>query len=381
MKQAVSRPHDPLRSRRTFVRDMTLGAAFIAGGAAGSLAAELAEATQGGERRLGVALMGLGLYARGQLGPGLRQTKLCRLAGVVTGSRDKGVRWSRQYGFPESHIWNYDSVHELAGNPDIDIVYVVTPNSLHAEHAIKVAQAGKHVICEKPMASSVADCEAMIAACAKANVKLSIGYRLQFDPYHIELDRLARERDFGLLNRMSGEHSWTVTERAWRIEKALSGGGPLMDVGIYVIQAACRGARAQPVAVTATELPKTNPRLFNEVEEAIEWTMEFPGGVTCQGLASYANNGNFFKAEGPQGWIKLEPAFGYGGLEATTSRGPLRYHPVPQQSLQMDDFASCILTGRESPVPGSMGRDHMAIIEAIYRSAAEGGRRVEVQHG
>src|ERR1700685_2900005 len=123
MKPAVRSPHDPLRSRRTFVRDMTLGAAFIAGGAAGSLAAELAEATQGGERRLGVALMGLGLYARGQLGPGLRQTKLCRLAGVVTGSRDKGVRWSRQYGFPESHIWNYDSVHELAGNPDIDIVY------------------------------------------------------------------------------------------------------------------------------------------------------------------------------------------------------------------------------------------------------------------
>jgi glucose-fructose oxidoreductase len=360
---------------------MTLGAAFIGSGAAGSLAAELAEATRGGERQLGVALMGLGLYARGQLGPGLRQTKLCRLAGVVTGSRDKGAQWSRQYGFPEAHIWNYDRVHELAGNPDIDIVYVVTPNSLHAEHAIKVAQAGKHVICEKPMASSVADCEAMIAACAKANVKLSIGYRLQFDPYHIELDRLAREKDFGRLNRMSGEHSWTVMERAWRIEKALSGGGPLMDVGIYVIQAACRGAMAQPVAVTARELPKTNPRLFNEVEETIEWTMEFPGGVTCEGLSSYANNGNFFKAEGPQGWIKLEPAFGYGGLEATTSRGPLRYPPVHQQSLQMDDFASCILTGRDSPVAGSMGRDHMAIIEAIYRSAAEGGRRVEVQRG
>jgi glucose-fructose oxidoreductase len=357
---------------------MTLGAAFLGSGAAAGLAAEIGEATKGGERKLGVALMGLGLYSRGQLGPGLLKTKLCRFAGVVTGSREKGAKWSRQYGFPESNIWNYDTVHEIAGNPDIDIVYVVTPNTLHAEHAVKVAEAGKHVICEKPMASSVADCSAMIAACEKANVKISIGYRLQFDPHHIELDRLAREKDFGLLNRMSGEHSWAVTQRAWRIEKSLSGGGPLMDVGIYVIQAACRGAMGQPVAVTARELPKTNPTLFNEVEETMEWTMEFPGGVTCEASSSYARNGNRFRAEGAKGWIQFQPAFGYSGLEVTTSRGPLRYPPVPQQSIQMDDFASCILTGRQSPVPGTMGRDHMAIIEAIYRSAADGGRRVEV---
>jgi glucose-fructose oxidoreductase len=358
---------------------MTLGAAFIGSGAAGSLAAEIGEATKGGERKLGVALMGLGLYSRGQLGPGLLKTKLCRFAGVVTGSREKGAEWSRQYGFPEKNVWSYDSIHEIAGNPDIDIVYVVTPNGLHAEHAIEVAGAGKHVICEKPMASSVADCDAMIAACAKANVKLSIGYRLQFDPHHIELDRLAREKDFGLLNRMSGEDSWTFTKRAWRIEKALSGGGPLMDVGIYVIQAACRGAMAQPVAVTARELPKTNPSLFNEVEEAIEWTMEFPGGVACEASSSYARNGNRFRAEGANGWIRLEPAYGYGGLEVVTSRGRFDCPAVAQQSLQMDDFASCILTGRQTPVPGSMGRDHMAVIEAIYRSAAEGGRRVEVR--
>jgi glucose-fructose oxidoreductase len=132
------------------------------------------------------------------------------------------------------------------------------------------------------------------------------------------------------------------------------------------------------VAVTARELPKTNPTLFNEVEETMEWTMEFPGGVTCEASSSYARNGNRFRAEGAKGWIQFQPAFGYSGLEVTTSRGPLRYPPVPQQSIQMDDFASCILTGRQSPVPGTMGRDHMAIIEAIYRSAADGGRRVEV---
>jgi glucose-fructose oxidoreductase len=378
MKAPLRASHEPVHSRRTFVRNMTLGAAYLGSGVAAGLAAEVAEATKGGEKKPGVALMGLGLYSRGELGPALLKTKVCRFAGVVTGSREKGEAWSSQYGFPAKNIWSYDTVHEIAGNPDIDIVYVVTPNGLHPEHVIKVAQAGKHVICEKPMANTAADCDAMISACRKADVRLSIGYRLHFDPYHIELDRLAREKDFGTLTQLSGEHSWTFGKRAWRIEKTLSGGGPMMDVGIYVVQASCRAALGQPVAVTARELPKTNPELFNEVEEAIEWTMEFPGGVTCQGSSSYARNNNFFRAEGSRGWIRLDPAYAYRGIQVQTSRGPLSYPEVPQQALQMDDFASCILTGREPPVSGSLGRDHMAIIDAVYKSAAEGGRRVEV---
>ena len=364
-------------SRRRFLRDMTLGAAALGAGAR-DLAAQIAEITKGGERRPGVALMGLGLYARGELGPALTRTKLCRFAGVVTGSPEKGRAWSRKYGFPEANVWSYDEIGRLAGNPDVDIVYVVTPNGLHAEHTVRLAEAGKHVICEKPMANTAADAEAMLRACRKANVKLSIGYRLHYDPYHIELDRLARDRDFGTLARLSGEYSWNFTQRAWRIEKKLSGGGPLMDVGIYVIQAACRAARAQPVAVTARELPKTNPTLFNEVEESIEWTMEFPGGVTCKGASSYAHGADFFHAEGDQGWIRLGPAYGYRGIRAQTSRGPLSYPEVPQQALHMDDFAAGVLAGRESPVPGEMGRDHMRIIDAIYDSAAHGGRRTPV---
>jgi glucose-fructose oxidoreductase len=367
-----------VQSRRTFVRNVTLGAALLGVGATGGLAAELDETFKGGERKLGVALMGLGLYSRGELGPALLKTERCRFAGVVTGSHAKGVAWSQQYGFPEKNIWNYSTIDEIAGNADVDIVYVVTPNGLHAEHVIKVAQAGKHVICEKPMANSVAECDAMMAACSKADVKLSIGYRLHFDPHHIELDRLAREKDFGTLTHLSGEDSWTFSKRAWRIEKSLSGGGPMMDVGIYVIQAACRAAMAQPISVTARELPKTNPELFNEVEETMEWTMEFPGGVTCVASSSYARNFDRFRAEGSKGWINIEPAYGYRGLEVNTSRGRLDFPQVAQQALQMDDFASCVLTDRPSPIPGSMGRDHMAIIEAIYRSAAGGGNRTLV---
>ena len=126
-------------------------------------------------RQLGVALVGLGGYSTGQLGPALLETKFCRLAGVVTGSRKKGEKWAREHGFPASSIYSYDTMDRLADNPAIDIVYVVTPNALHAEHTIRAAKAGKHVICEKPMAVSVAECDAMLAACREAKVKLSIG--------------------------------------------------------------------------------------------------------------------------------------------------------------------------------------------------------------
>jgi glucose-fructose oxidoreductase len=343
-----------------------------------SALAELAEATKGGERRPGIVLMGLGLYSRGELGPALRKTKVCRLAGVITGSREKGLEWSRDHGFPEKNVWSYETMHQIADNPDVDIVFVVTPNGLHAEHTIAAARAGKHVICEKPMANTAAECDAMLEACAKANVRLSIGYRLHYDPYHIELDRLARDKDFGTLDRLSGEHSWVFQTRAWRIEKSLSGGGPLMDVGIYVIQAACRAAMALPVAITARELPKTKPELFNQVEETIEWTMEFPNRVTCTAASSYARNKAIFRADGDRGWIGMDMAYAYRGITAATSRGPLVYPETPQQALEMDDFASCILTGRVPPVGGAMGRDHMAIIDAIYKSAAEGGRRISL---
>jgi glucose-fructose oxidoreductase len=366
-------------SRRKFIHNVTLGAAYLGTGAASQFAAEVAELTKGGERKPGIAIMGLGLYATGEIGPAFKHTRFCRMAGVITGSRDKGEKWSRDHGFPGKNIWSYDTMHQIADSKDVDIVYVVTPNGLHAEHVIAMAEAGKHVICEKPMASTVAECDAMLAACRKANVKLSIGYRLHYEPKHMELDRLARDKDFGTLDTLSGEHSWIFRERAWRIEKSLSGGGPLMDVGIYVIQAACRAALSQPIAITARELPKTNPTLFNSVEETIEWTMEFPGDVTCKASSSYARAAAFFRAEGDKGWILLDPAYGFRGIKLSTSQGSPNYPEVPQQALQMDHFAAEALTGRESPVSGQMGRDHMVIVESIYQSAADGGRRVEIK--
>jgi glucose-fructose oxidoreductase len=332
-------------------------------------------------KKLGVALVGLGNYSRGQLGPALKETQYCQLAGVVTGDLAKGAKWAKEYGFPAASVYGYDTMARLADNPAIDIVYVVTPNGLHAEHCIAAAKAGKHIICEKPMANTVAECDAIIAACRAAGVQLSIGYRLFFDPYHQELIRLAKEQDFGPLLQTEGDFSFVMGRHQWRATKKLAGGGPLMDLGVYLIQAGCMVAGGvAPLAVTAQFGPKTRPDLFADVEETIAWTMEFASGQISKAVTSYAHNRNQFRAEGTKGWIEFkQSAFMYNGLEVETSRGPLQYGRTNQQALQMDGFAQCLLTGRPTPVPGEMGRRDMTVVEAIYASAAAGGKRVAVK--
>jgi glucose-fructose oxidoreductase len=361
-------------SRRDFLRHSTVGTAALLTLGSRSLGAESAG------RKLGVALVGLGQYSTGQLGPALRETQHCRLAGVVTGSPAKGAQWARDYGFPEKNVYGYDTMSRIADNPDIEIVYVVTPPGLHAEHAIAAAKTGKHVICEKPMANTVAECDAIIAACKTAKVRLSIGYRLHFDPYHEELRRLVRTGEFGPFMKMNGGFAFRMGQLQWRAEKKLAGGGPLMDLGVYVIQEACMAGGAAPIAATARELPKKRPEFFRDVEETLEWTLEFANGARSDGFTSYNDGRNDFRAEAAGGWFEVKPAFSYRGLGGATSKGPLNFNPpINQQARQMDDFAQCILTGRATPVPGEMGRRDMCIVTAIYESAATGGKRVEIK--
>ncbi len=368
----------PTVSRREFVRHAALAGAALAL----PRLSRAADAPPPG-RKLGIALAGLGGYATGQLLPALQQTQNCKLVGVVT--RDpagKGKRWAQGAGagFPEKNIYTLETMHQMADNPDIDIVYVVTPNGLHAEYAILAAMAGKHVISEKPMACTVAECDAMIRACESMKRTLSIGYRLHYDPYNLKLMSLGQDPDFGPFTSMHGDDSWFMGNEQWRMQHKLSGGGPLMDVGIYVVHGAIMAAHAYPIAITAIERPKARPDFFKTVEEGIEWTMEFPGGVTAKCTSSYNENFNRFHAEGPKGWVDMPSAFGYNGLQMNTSKGPVIFPTVNQQALHMDAIARAILDGAPSPVPGDIGRHDMVIIEAIYKSAQLGGKRVELDY-
>lgn len=327
-------------------------------------------------RKLGVALVGLGQYATEELAPALKETRYCELRGIVTGSPEKIPEWKNKYGIPDQNVYDYDHLEDLASNDDIDIVYIVLPNSQHANYTVRAASVGKHVICEKPMAISVEECDEMIRVCRENKVKLGIGYRLHSDPYHQFMMELGQGR-FGDLKRVEGEHSMLLQDPdAWRLQKKFAGGGPLMDVGIYVVQTACYTAGSNPIAVKNASFGKpTMPEIYNSVEESISWTLEFPGGVTAHGSCSYSKKGDWLKGETAAGRWKLEPAYAYKGLQGSTHEGPIELPEVNQQARQMDEFALAVLEGKQPRVPGEMGRRDLIILMAIYK-AAETGRPV-----
>ncbi len=229
------------------------------------------------KNKLGVALVGLGGYASGQLAPALQQTEHCYLAGIVTGTATKAETWKKQYNIPDKNIYSYQNFDSIKNNPDIDIVYVVLPNSMHAEYSIRAAEAGKHVICEKPMAISVQECDQMIAACKNAGKLLSIGYRLHFDPYHLEMSKRIKDNSYGTLNNLTAGFGFNAQKGSWRLDKKMAGGGPLMDLGIYCLQAACYTTGLEPIAVTAQASPISDKEKFVDIEETLTWQMEMPG--------------------------------------------------------------------------------------------------------
>lgn len=355
-------------SRRNFLRQLTVGAGAITLGSTLS-SFELLLPT----KKLGVALVGLGGYAGGQLSPALQQTKNCYLAGLVTGTPEKAKTWSAKYNIPQKNIYNYENFDSIAQNPDIDIVYVVLPVAMHKEFTIRAAKAGKHVICEKPMALNAADCREMIAACKQANRMLSIGYRLHFEPHNMEVMRLGQKAILGKVTQLETANgfTWGSDPKAWRLKKALSGGGALMDMGIYAIQGARYTLGQEPVAVKATQ-EKTRPELFKDVDETVFWELEFPGNFIAKGKSSYNHNWGSLKAKTTNGFFELEPAYGYGGIDGKTSNGPMQFPQINQQAAQMDDFASCINLNKPTRVPGEEGLNDMKVIDAIYRSLDSG---------
>ena len=328
------------------------------------------------KKKFGIVLVGLGNYATHQLAPALQETSNCYLSGIVTGTPEKAERWKRQYNIPDQNIYNYENFDKIADNKSIDVVYVVLPNSMHHEFVLRSAKAGKHVICEKPMAVSVKECEEMIAACKNAGVRLFIGYRLHSDPFHKAAMKF-RTEDVGAIKMVESEFGFKIGDPTqWRLKKALAGGGALVDLGIYAIQAARYSIGEEPVAVTAQEY-KTNPVKFKEVDETITWQMEFPSGAASSSISSYASPFNRLYISAERGWFKLNPAYSYSYLKGSTNKGELNLPNINQQAAQMDDFSKCIIDGTESNADGYEGLKDIKVIEAIYKSI-ETGTRVKV---
>ncbi|RYZ30887.1 MAG: Gfo/Idh/MocA family oxidoreductase [Chitinophagaceae bacterium] len=328
--------------------------------------------------RLGVALVGLGKYAEGQLAPALQQTSHCYLAGIVSGTPEKLEQWKSKYKLADNACYTYQDLDLIKDNSDIDIVYVVLPNALHAEYVVKAAQAGKHVLCEKPMAVTVEECDRMLKACKEAGKMLGIGYRLHFEPHNQEAMRLGQQKVYGKISLIEADHGLAEVE-GWRLDKTLAGGGPLMDVGIYCVQAVRYVTGMEPVAVTAQEGFKHDHEKFASVEESINWQMEMPDGSIAKCTSSYAEKTNRLRVEAENGWFELSPAYPYSGVKGKTANGEMRFPEVNQQALQMDEFALCIKEGRPSNISGEEGRQDVKILQAIYK-AMQTGERVMIDN-
>jgi len=324
------------------------------------------------KKSLGFALVGLGSLSTKQIAPGLLKTKRCHLAGVVTGTPEKEKVWSDKYKIDSNHIYNYKNFDKIIGDDSIDVVYVVLPNSMHEEFTIRAAKAGKHVLCEKPMANSAAECRRMIDACHSASRQLAIGYRCQYEPHHVRCTEILRSKELGTIKSIDAGFGFMIGDPAqWRLHQALAGGGALMDVGIYALQACRYLTGEEPISITAQET-KTDAVKFAEVDESIVWAMNFPSGVVAHCSTTYSRNGtNFVQVNTERGFVKLGPAFSYEGIQAESSSGPIQTPAVDQFATEMDEFASSIIESRPSKVSGEEGLRDLQIVEAIYRSARE----------
>lgn len=370
-------------SRRAFNTTLSLGIGSLFAIPAASCSTNSPEPSPYKGKKLGIALVGLGTYSTYELAPSLQETKYCRLAGIVTGTPAKEKRWAKKYNIPNENIYNYDNFDRIKDNDDIDIVYVVLPNSMHADFCIRAAKAGKHVICEKPMAVTVSECDAIIAACEKAVVKLGMGYRLHSEPYTQKIKQIVAEKTFGEVKYVSADAAYhsNINPEQWRLNKALSGGGALMNMGVYAIQSAIYGTGQNPVSVTAQEF-STRPAYFKDTDETITAQFEFPNGAIGNIFTSHNVNINRLSASFDRGWVELNPANSYGPLSGRTSDGTILNFPHQrQQALQMDDFSKHILEGTPNVAPGEMGKRDMIIVEAIYQSIREGGKKITLDLG
>lgn len=345
-------------------------------GLASLLNANRALATKPSSAKIGVALVGLGGYSEGLLAPALGVTGHCELRGIVTGSPQKIPKWQQRYNIKDANVYSYDTMHELANNPEIDVVYVVVPTSLHLKYCEIAANAGKHVWCEKPMALNTQQCQGIIDVCSKNKVKLSIGYRMQHEPNTRRFMQYNRSQPYGKLSNIVAQAGYAgqgLPADNWRMQKAM-GGGAMYDMGVYPLNG-CRFMTGQePISVTAHH-EKSHPEIFKEVDETTYFTLEFAEGLMAKCATSVVKSFSQLTMNCANGWYALRPMSNYTGVTGYTSDDQ-QFAAIKQiqQAIQMDNDALAILGEGKLLVPGEDGLRDIHVVEAIFASAAQGRR-------
>jgi glucose-fructose oxidoreductase len=333
-------------------------------------------------KKVGWAIVGLGQLSINQILPAFARCKKSRVTALVSGRPPKAQHLAQVYGVDAKNIYDYDDFDTIAKNPGIEAVYVVLPNSMHAEYTIRALKAGKHVLCEKPMATTVQDCEAMIEAARAASRKLMIGYRLRYEPFNQALIKFSRDpAELGPTRVILADAGFNIGDpKQWRLRRKMAGGGSLMDIGIYALQAARYLSGEEPAEVSAMIHSTPGDERFVEVEENVTFHLRFPSGILANCTSSYGVPVNRFRAVKPRGWAELEPALSYSGLRMRVFRGALEERPQPvvdHFAAEMDHFSECVTAGRDPLTPGEEGLHDLRVMMAIYE-AAQSGRTVKL---
>jgi predicted dehydrogenase len=334
-------------------------------------------------RKMGWAIVGLGNLAINQILPAFAKCEKSKVVALVSGHPDKAAKLAARYGVSPKAIYNYQNYDTLKDNPEVDVIYVVLPNSMHAEYTIRGVQAGKHVLSEKPMASTPGDGQAMIDAAKKAGRKLMVAYRCRYEPFNKEMIRMAREQELGPVKVIVADHGFNIGDPTqWRLKKEFAGGGSLMDIGIYSLQAARYITGEEPVEINAMTYTTPGDVRFKEVEETINFQLRFPSGVLANCTSSYGYAGqNKYRVIATKGWFELEPATSYTGLRMKIRHNnATEDRDLPQRdhfALEMDHMSDCVMENKDPLTPGEEGLRDLKLMMAIYE-AARTGRTVKV---
>ncbi len=332
------------------------------------------------DKILRVAIMGLGSYGK-RVAEAMKDCKRAKLVGVISGTPSKIIDWKNRYNIPDKNCYNYENFDTIKSNPDINAVYVITPNALHHDEVIRVAKAGKHVICEKPMSINAKLGQEMVDACKAAGVKLLVGYRMHFEPHTLEIIRMRNAGAFGKALFFQGLSGFIMGDsNQWRMKKELSGGGAMMDIGIYSVNGSRYMIGEDPVWVTAQETKNNSQKFTDGLDETIQFQMGFPGGAVASCLSTYSmDNLDRFFLDGDNGFAELNPSTGYGPIEGKTNKGPIDAPVVTHQTVQMDAMAG-IIFNNDKPVVAVNGEEavkDLKIIDAIYE-ACKTGKKIDL---
>lgn len=359
-------------NRRVFAASLGSAAAVRLAGA---------NAAEGNERKLRYCMVGLGRISMKHFMPGCKESKFAQVTALVSGDRNKAQEQAALYGVPEKNIYSYQNYDDIKNNPDIDAVYIALPNSMHAEYTIRAARAGKHVLCEKPMATTVSDSLAMIDACRAANKRLMIAYRCHYEPTNLRAIKLIKDGKLGKIQAIESANGFNESAGEWRLNRKLAGGGPLMDVGVYSLNACRYLTGEEPSHIEAYSSVIDKDGRFNEVEENVSWTMRFPSGIVASCNTTYgAPMNGYYRVHGSKGVLHMEPAFSYEGLhlkaelqgEGKSKDSIDEPNPAKDPSqfaTQANYFAQCVFGNREPKTNGQEGLRDMQLMSRIYRSA------------